>query len=117
MFGIAQTKVPSCCIELRFDDRSTSPKGPHYVRKRKRGVYEMPNPTIAAGTVIAVHEKRRRKLSSIFVIGIDLTGRPLQLHGLGELLPATLTDRFVGAFVVVPASRFRWIVSAAEGTF
>ena len=36
---------------------------------------------------------------------IDLTGRPLQLHGLGELLPATLTDRFVGAFVVVPANR------------
>ena len=49
--------------------------------------------------------------------GNDLTGRPLQLHGFGELLPATLTDRFVGAFVVVPASRFRWIVSAAEGTF
>lgn len=48
----------------------------------------------------------------------DLTGRPLQLHGLRELLPATLTDRFVGAFVVVvPSSRFRWIVSAAEGAF
>ena len=62
MFGIAQTKVPSCCIELRLDDCSTSPKGPHYVRKRKRGVYEMPNPTIAAGTVIAVHEERRQKI-------------------------------------------------------
>jgi hypothetical protein len=117
MFGTVRTKAPSCCIELRFDDCSTSPKGPHYVRKRKRGVYEMPNPTIAAGTVIAVHEERRRKSSSFFVIGIDLTGRPLQLHGLGELLPATLTHRFVGVFVVVPASRFRWIVSAAEGTF
>ena len=80
-------------------------------------VYEMPNPTIAAATVITVHEERRRKSSSFFVIGIDLTGRPLQLHGLGELLSATLTDRFVGASVVVPASRFRWIVSAAEGTF
>jgi hypothetical protein len=80
-------------------------------------VYEMPNPTIAAGTVVAVHEERGRKSSSFFLIGIDLTGRPLQLHGLGELLPATLTDRFVGAFVVVPASRFRRIVSAAEGTF
>jgi hypothetical protein len=58
-----------------------------------------------------------RKSWSFFVIGIDQTGRPLQLHGLGELFPATLTDRFVGAFVVVPASRFGWIVSAAEGTF
>jgi hypothetical protein len=76
----------------------------------------MPNPTIAAGTVIAVHEERRRKSSSFFVIGIDLTGR-LQLPDFEELFPATLTDRFVGAFVVVPASRFRWIVSAAEGTF
>jgi hypothetical protein len=56
-----------------------------------------------------------RKSSSFFVIGIDLAGRPLELHGLGELLPATLTDRFVGALVVVPASRFRWIVRAAEG--
>jgi len=32
-------------------------------------------------------------------------------------LPATLTDHFVGAFLVVPASRLRWIDSAAEGTF
>jgi hypothetical protein len=77
----------------------------------------MPNPTIAAGTVIAVHENVGRKSPSFFVIGIDLTGRPLQFHGLGELLPATLTDRFVVAFVVVPASCFRWIVRAAEGTF
>jgi hypothetical protein len=60
---------------------------------------------------------KKRRDSSFFVIGIDLTGRPLQLHGLGELLPATLTDRFVGVFAVVPASRFRWIVCAAEGTF
>jgi len=58
------------------------------------------------------HHVCKRKGASI-----DLTGRPLQLHGLRELLPATLTDRFVGAFVVVPASRFGWIVSAAEGTF
>jgi hypothetical protein len=58
-----------------------------------------------------------RKSWSFFVTGIDLTGRPLQLHGLGELLPATLTYRFVGVFVVVPESRFRWIVSAAERTF
>jgi hypothetical protein len=40
---------------------------------------------------------KKRRDSSFFVIGIDLTGRPLQLHGLGELLPATPTDRFVGA--------------------
>ena len=117
MPGTVQIEASSCRIELRFDDRSTSPKGPHDVCKRKRGVYEMPNPTIAAGTVIAVHEERRRKSSSFFAIGIDLTGRPLQLHGLGELLSAILTDRCVGAFVVVPASRFGWIVSAAEGTF
>ena len=65
--------------------------------------------------ILAIIKKRRD--SSFFVIGIDLTGRPLQLYGLGELLSAPLTDRFVRAFVVVPANRFEWIVSAAEGTF
>ncbi len=40
-------------------------------------VCEMPNPTIAAGTVIALHEQRRKKSLSFFVVGLDLTGRPL----------------------------------------